>query len=98
VTAEFDLDFRKLNSGREPYPYQEKVAAALWSRRNVVLRAPTGSGKTLAVLAPFLLDRHKIGARRLIYALPCSDTPRPAQITQVTVWPWPVAICRRATV
>jgi len=57
VTAEFDLDFRKLNSGRRPYLYQEKVAAALWSRRNLVLRAPTGSGKTLAVLAPFLLDR-----------------------------------------
>jgi CRISPR-associated endonuclease/helicase Cas3 len=36
----------------------------------MVLRAPTGSGKTLAVLAPFLLDRHHIGARRLIYALP----------------------------
>ena len=59
-----------MNSGRAPYPYQEKVAAALWDRRNVVLRAPTGSGKTLAVLAPFLLDRHRIGARRLVYALP----------------------------
>jgi hypothetical protein len=36
-------------TGRAPYPYQEKVAAALWNRRNVILRAPTGSGKTLAV-------------------------------------------------
>ena len=70
VTVEFGPDFRRLNSGREPYPYQEKVAAALWTRHNVVLRAPTGSGKTLAVLAPFLLGRQHIGARRLIYALP----------------------------
>jgi CRISPR-associated endonuclease/helicase Cas3 len=70
VNAQFGLDFRKLNSDRGPYPYQEKVAAALWGRRNVILCAPTGSGKTLAVLAPFLLGRHRIGARRLIYALP----------------------------
>lgn len=70
MDAGFGLDFGKLNSGRAPYPYQEKVAAALWNRRNVILRAPTGSGKTLAVLAPFLLDRHRIGARRLVYALP----------------------------
>src|ERR1039458_2650404 len=70
MADEFALAFKKLNTGRPPYPYQTKVAEALWSRRNVVLRAPTGSGKTLAVLAPFLLDRHRIGARRLIYALP----------------------------
>ena len=70
MSGEFGLGFTKLNAGRGPYPYQEKVAAALWDRRSVVLRAPTGSGKTLAVLAPFLLDRRRIGARRLIYALP----------------------------
>jgi len=70
MTDEFRLAFGKLNSNRSPYPYQEKVAAALWGRRNVVLRAPTGSGKTLAVLAPFLLDRERTCARRLIYALP----------------------------
>ncbi len=70
MTAGFTFEFSKLNSGRGPYPYQERVAAALWNRHNVVLRAPTGSGKTLAVLAPFLLDRQRIGVRRLIYALP----------------------------
>jgi CRISPR-associated endonuclease/helicase Cas3 len=70
VPSEFGPDFSKLNSERAPYPYQDKVATAVWARRNVVLRAPTGSGKTLAVLAPFLLDRHRVGARRLIYALP----------------------------
>ena len=70
MADEFALAFKKLNTGRPPYPYQTKVAEALWSRRNVVLRAPTGSGKTLAVLAPFLLDRARTGARRLIYALP----------------------------
>ena len=70
MVEEFALAFKKLNAGRPPYPYQTKMARALWSRRNVVLRAPTGSGKTLAVLAPFLLDRERTGARRLIYALP----------------------------
>ncbi len=70
MTADFKAEFARLNSGRAPYPYQEKVATTLWNRRNVVLRAPTGSGKTLAVAAPFLIDRTRLGARRLIYALP----------------------------
>jgi CRISPR-associated endonuclease/helicase Cas3 len=42
----------------------------MWRRENLLLRAPTGAGKTIAVLAPFLYARGKIGAARLIYALP----------------------------
>ena len=34
---------------RTPYDYQVRVAAELFSGRNVVLRAPTGAGKTWAV-------------------------------------------------
>ena len=45
--------FQRL-TGRTPYDYQLRVAAELFSGRNVVLRAPTGAGKTWAVLAPFL--------------------------------------------
>ena len=42
----------------------------MWRRENVILRAPTGAGKTIAVLGPFLHSRDRIGAARLIYALP----------------------------
>ncbi|MDX2180977.1 MAG: CRISPR-associated helicase Cas3' [Bryobacteraceae bacterium] len=57
-------------TGYPPRPYQERVAEALAERRHILLRAPTGAGKTLSVLAPFLLQREAIGARRLIYTLP----------------------------
>lgn len=43
--------------GFKPYPFQERVAAALLEGRNVILRAPTGSGKTEAALAPFIVAR-----------------------------------------
>lgn len=43
--------------GFKPYPFQERVAAALLEGRNVILRAPTGSGKTEAALAPFVVAR-----------------------------------------
>ncbi|MGH7314341.1 MAG: CRISPR-associated helicase Cas3', partial [Candidatus Rokuibacteriota bacterium] len=55
---------------RTPYDYQVRVAAELFSGRNVVLRAPTGAGKTWAVLAPFLFDGWEQRPARLIYALP----------------------------
>jgi CRISPR-associated endonuclease/helicase Cas3 len=42
----------------------------MWRRENVMLRAPTGAGKTIAVVGPFLFSRERIGAARLIYALP----------------------------
>jgi CRISPR-associated endonuclease/helicase Cas3 len=54
------------------YPYQERVALALLSDDNVILRAPTGAGKTWAALLPFLYA-HKTGqpfADRVLYALP----------------------------
>jgi CRISPR-associated endonuclease/helicase Cas3 len=68
---QYDQFFASLSDeGFLPYDYQRRVAKAIWRRDNVILRAPTGAGKTIAVLAPFLYSREKIGARRLIYALP----------------------------
>lgn len=58
-------------TGRPPYAYQVRLAAALTSRtRNVVVRAPTGAGKTWAVLAPFFYSEWRHRPARLIYALP----------------------------
>lgn len=57
-------------SGHAPWGFQSAVAEALFARRNVVVSAPTGLGKTFAALAPFLLDRGRIGVTRLIYVLP----------------------------
>jgi CRISPR-associated endonuclease/helicase Cas3 len=65
----YSSEFEDITS-KTPRPYQLRVAAALAERRHVLLRAPTGAGKTLAVLMPFLLDQDRIGARRMIYALP----------------------------
>ncbi len=65
-----DFFARLSRDGHRPYAYQQRVAEALWARQNVAVRAPTGCGKTKAVLAPFLFAREKIGAARLIYALP----------------------------
>jgi CRISPR-associated helicase Cas3 len=62
--------FSRVASGCTPHPYQERVAERLSQRRHLVVRAPTGAGKTLAVLAPFLLDRERIGVRGMIYVLP----------------------------
>jgi CRISPR-associated endonuclease/helicase Cas3 len=62
--------FRELTGTKVPHPYQERVADALFSRRNVLLKAPTGFGKTLSVLVPFVSQPERIGARRLIYCLP----------------------------
>jgi CRISPR-associated endonuclease/helicase Cas3 len=67
----YDQFFASLSEdGFPPYDYQRRVAQVMWRRENVVLRAPTGTGKTLAVLGPFLFSRERIGATRLIYALP----------------------------
>lgn len=78
VTGQYSQFFQDL-TGHRPYPYQTEVADALFSRQNVVLRAPTGSGKTLAAMVPFLFDSLApaddgglpgMGVSRLIYALP----------------------------
>ena len=45
--------------GQDPYPYQQRVAEALLSGQNVILRAPTGAGKTEAALGPYLLARQE---------------------------------------
>lgn len=45
--------------GQLPYPYQVRTAEALFSGKNVILRAPTGAGKTEAALGPFLLARQQ---------------------------------------
>jgi CRISPR-associated endonuclease/helicase Cas3 len=66
----FNTAFKEMADGREPYLYQKAVAACLFERKNLVVRAPTGAGKTLAVLAPFFFDRRRLGVRRLIYCLP----------------------------
>ncbi|MCC6392687.1 MAG: CRISPR-associated helicase Cas3' [Bryobacterales bacterium] len=65
----YDQFFREATQ-HTPHPYQRRVAASLFARRNIVLRAPTGAGKTLSVLAPFLFDRDRIGVSKLIYCLP----------------------------
>ena len=65
-------DWLQLQIGgqREPHDYQLRVAERIWARQNVIVEAPTGAGKTLAVLGPYLFDRRRTGARRLIYCLP----------------------------
>src|SRR6266571_4157592 len=62
-------------TGRQPYPYQERLAT-LGSLPSV-LRAPTGAGKTQAILLAWLYRRlfagPEVGAAtplRLVYALP----------------------------
>jgi CRISPR-associated endonuclease/helicase Cas3 len=62
-------------TGREPHPYQERLATA--SDLPSVLRAPTGSGKTQAVLLAWLHRRlfaehhvREATPRRLVYTLP----------------------------
>jgi len=75
----FSATFKKL-TGFTPYRYQERVADAIISGRNVLLIAPTGSGKTWAAVAPFIHarfarasdagNRRPCFADRLIYALP----------------------------
>lgn len=70
MSTDYDETFRAVADGNPPHDYQRRVAELLWQRKNILLRAPTGAGKTLAVLAPFLHNRWRIGARRLIYALP----------------------------
>jgi CRISPR-associated endonuclease/helicase Cas3 len=71
---EFNRDgykrFFECLTGRTPYEYQSRVAEALCSGRNVVVRAPTGAGKTWAVLAPFFFEGWERRPARLIYALP----------------------------
>src|SRR5215510_13132909 len=57
-------------TGYPAYDYQVRVAADLFTGRNVVVRAPTGAGKTWAVLAPFLFQGWEGRPARLIYALP----------------------------
>ncbi len=57
-------------TGHDPFPYQQRVAEAVISGRNVALRAPTGAGKTWAVLIPFLYPEWRMRPSRLIYALP----------------------------
>lgn len=59
-------------TGYGPFDYQVRVAEALCSGRNVVLRAPTGAGKTWAVVAPYLWKRIQDRGvyDRCIYALP----------------------------
>lgn len=71
--ASYRQRFQELNQGREPYPYQVRLAEQLIDGNNVCLRAPTGCGKTRAALTPFLVDGipWKRGRpARLIYALP----------------------------
>lgn len=54
---------------RPPFPYQERVFAALRSGKNVILRAPTGAGKTEAALYPFLAGLPGFPPR-LLYVAP----------------------------
>ena len=66
---QFSEFFRRV-SGHNPYHYQVAVGQALFSGKNVVLRAPTGAGKTWSVLIPFLYSGWGRRPFRLIYALP----------------------------
>ncbi len=47
----FETFFRVASGGKEPYPYQARLAAEAWPETLVV---PTGYGKTVAVLAVVL--------------------------------------------
>ncbi|MBS1873468.1 MAG: CRISPR-associated helicase Cas3' [Acidobacteria bacterium] len=69
MVGSYSRDFAEI-TGRAPYPYQLRLAEAVFSGLHSVVRAPTGAGKTLAVLIPFLLGRQRGGRRKLIYVLP----------------------------
>jgi CRISPR-associated endonuclease/helicase Cas3 len=75
-------EFFQALTGRTAYPYQERLADALFGGESVVLRAPTGAGKTWATIAPLLYARCQgtpIGDR-LLYTLPAPDCGvKPAQ-------------------
>ena len=55
-----------------PYPYQNRVFAALQAGKNVILQAPTGAGKTRAALRPILqrFDRYDEREEDGSHALP----------------------------
>ncbi|HLJ28573.1 MAG TPA: CRISPR-associated helicase Cas3' [Candidatus Angelobacter sp.] len=59
-------------TGKEPYPYQIRLAKSLAEGKSIILRAPTGSGKTWATVAPFVYSVaiNSKFSDRLIYALP----------------------------
>src|SRR5690349_21294336 len=67
----FTRFFRRATNGREPYPYQERFAAADgWPH---LLRAPTGAGKTATAVLGWLYRRAEKfpdTPRRLVYCLP----------------------------
>lgn len=67
---QFKAAFASVTGGLLPHHYQNEVATQLFERQHVVVRAPTGAGKTLAVLAPYLIQRERIGVTGLIYVLP----------------------------
>src|SRR5438093_2000262 len=79
-------------TGRETYPYQERLARMLHAGHSIVLRAPTGAGKTWATVAPFLFERflNNYFADRLIYSLPMrtlATTIYKEVISKLQAWP-----------
>lgn len=60
-TVEAALIVALSNAGRSLYAHQIAIRDALWTRQNVLVRAPTGSGKTLAELAAIVrAGRHAL--------------------------------------
>ena len=65
------LDCFRLATDKNPYPFQERLAAQPIVSR--AMRVPTGAGKTAAVVLAWLhrlSEGHPDAPRRLVYCLP----------------------------
>src|SRR5688500_17499000 len=70
-SGDFSTFFRALNNGREPFPWQERLAELVctggWPE---VLDLPTASGKTSCIdIAVFAMAVRKSGPRRIFFVV-----------------------------